>query len=197
MSDLISSPSSLKRRKILSGLMKLLVFIGLAFVSIPFISSFSSKSIDEKQTASSHWVITLPVSDLVAGEVKALSWAGRPVWIYSRTQRDIQSLKEFDNSLRDAASEQSDQPESMKDKMRSANPHYFVFIPRENKRGCQVSLNTGQQKVRFTEPCYAANYDAAGRVLGNSGNKEQRNLAVPEHIIEDGILKIGIWMPKI
>lgn len=191
------SPSSIKRRQILSGLMKLLVFIGFIFISIPFISSFSSDSIDEKQTAKSRWIITIPVSDLVEGEVKPLSWPGGLVWVYSRTVNDVQSLKTTDVFLRDAASEKSDQPEGMKNKIRSANKSFFVFIPQENKRGCQVSLHTGQDNVRFTEPCYVAQYDAAGRIFEKSGHKEQQNLAVPEHIIEDGILKIGIWMPKI
>jgi Rieske Fe-S protein len=193
----MSDAASLKRRQILSGLMKLLVFIGFVFLSIPFISSFSSNSIEEKQAASSHWVITLPIADLVAGEVKHLPWSGGLVWVYSRTEKDIQSLKEFDPSLRDSASEKSSQPEQLKNKLRSANKYYFVFIPQENKRGCQVSLNAAQEKVRFTEPCYAAKYDAAGRVFEKSGHKEQQNLAVPEHIIENGMLKIGIWMPKI
>lgn len=192
-----SSTQSIKRRQILSGLLKLLVFIGLVFISIPFISSFSSDSIEEKQAASSHWILTLPVSDLVRGEVKKLHWSGGDVWVYSRTAKDIKSLQEIDNSLRDEGSKRSEQPDQMKNQMRSANKHFFVFIPRENKRGCQVSLIAEQEKVRFTEPCYGANYDAAGRVFDNTGHKEQQNLAVPEHIIEDGILKIGIWMPKI
>ena len=191
--------SSVKRRKILSGLMKLLAFIGLIFVSIPFLSSFSSNSIDEKQNASSHWIFTLPVADLEQGAIKSLSWAGGPVWVYSRTEKDIQLLNERDSSLRDATSERSDQPDKMKNKIRSAHKKYFVFIPNENKRSCQVSLNSDQEKVRFSEPCYGAKYDAAGRIFENSGHKDktQQNLPVPEHVIEDGILKIGIWMPKI
>lgn len=197
MPPLSSPSSSIKRRQILSGLMKLLVFIGLIFVSIPFISSFSSNEIDEKQAASSRWVITLPVADLIPGKVKSFRWSGGLVWVYSRTEKDIQFLKEFDTSLRDVNSEKSDQPGQMKNKIRSVSKLFFVFIPQENKRGCQVSLNAEQEKVRFTEPCYGAKYDAAGRIFKNSGHKEQQNLAVPEHIIEDGILKIGIWMPKI
>jgi len=191
------SPSSKKRRQLLSGLMKLLVFIGLVFVSIPFISSFSSKSIDEKQAVSSRWIITTSISDLVTGQVKPFRWAGGLVWVYSRTEMDIQSLEETNVFLRDANSEKSDQPKQMKNKFRSANENFFVFIPIENKKGCQVSLNSGQEKVRFAEPCYGAKYDAAGRVFVNGGHKEQQNLAVPEHIIENRILKIGIWMPKI
>jgi ubiquinol-cytochrome c reductase iron-sulfur subunit len=195
----MSDSSSIKRRKILSGLMKLLVFIGFIFISIPFFSSFSSNLIDEKQKNSSRWIITLPVIDLVEGEVKSFPWSGGLVWVYARTEKDVQLLNERDSSLRDPVSAKSDQPEEMKNIMRSAHKRFFVFIPNENKRSCQVSLNAGQVKVRFTEPCYGAKYDAAGRIFENSGHKDktQQNLAVPEHVIEDGILKIGVWMPKI
>lgn len=191
------SPSSIKRRQILSGLMKLLVFIGFVFLSIPFISSFSSNSIDEKQAASSHWIITLPLADLVEGEVKPLPWSGGLVWVYARTKKDIQSLKKIDISLRDSLSAKSDQPEQMKNNFRSASKKFFVFIPQENKRGCQVRLNDDRETIIFTEPCFGAKYDAAGRIFESSGHKDQQNLAVPEHVIEDGILKVGIWMPKL
>lgn len=191
------SVSSTKRRQVLSGLMKLLAFIGLVFISIPFISSFSSNSIDEKQAATSHWAVSLSVADLIAGEVKALPWAGGLVWVYTRTESDIQSLKNIKTSLRDAYSEKSDQPEDMKNNLRSVNEKFFVFIPQENKRSCQVRLNDERETVIFTEPCFGAKYDAAGRIFEKSGHKEQQNLAVPEHVIEDGILKVGIWMPKL
>lgn len=198
-----SQSPSIKRRQLLSGLLKLLVFIGLIFVSVPFISSLSSNSIDKKkQVASSPWVITVPVSELNQGEVRALSWAGGIVWIYKRTEHDIKALKIQDDFLRDASSQQSEQPEDMKNNLRSVSEKFFVFIPLENKRGCQVSLldedgNDEGERGLFTEPCYSAKFDAAGRILKNTGHKSQQNLAVPEHIIEDGILKIGIWSPKI
>ena len=193
----MSSAASTKRRQILSGLMKLLTFIGFIFLSIPFISSFSSSSIDEKQAATSHWIITLSITDLIAGEVKELPWQGGLVWVYTRTENDIQSLKNINPALRDITSEKSDQPENMKNNFRSENEKFFVFIPRENKRGCQVRLNDDRETIIFTEPCFSAKYDAAGRVFESSGHKKQQNLAVPEHVIEDEILKIGIWMPKI
>ena len=77
------------------------------------------------------------------------------------------------------------------------NEQFFVFIPQENKRRCQVRLEDDSIKTLFTEPCFGARYDAAGHIFENSGHNEQQNLAVPEHVIEDGILKIGIWTPKI
>ena len=187
----------LNRRQILSGLMKLLFLIGFIFLSIPFISSFSTSEIDEKQKNTTRWIITLPISDLIESEVKPLSWSGGVVWVYARSEKEIQFLKNKNNLLRDVMSLNSDQPNSMKNNFRSANERYFVFIPQENKKGCQVSLNKESENVVFTEPCFNANYDAAGRILKKSGHKEQQNLSVPEHIIEDSILKIGIWMPKI
>lgn len=191
------SGSSIKRRQFLSGLMKLLAFIGFVFLSIPFMSSFTTEDIDEKQAATSHWVITHALTDLAQGEIKALPWSGGLVWVYMRSESDIKLLKDSKVLLRDSSSEQSDQPESMKNNFRSASENYFVFIPLENKRSCQVRLNDEREVIIFTEPCFGAKYDAAGRLLENTGHKQQQNLAVPEHIIEDGILKVGIWRPKV
>ena len=194
MSDI---SSSLKRRQILSGLMKLLGLIGLAFLSVPFISSFSTNEIDEKQRATSAWVIKYPVADLPLGKVTVLNWSGGIFWVYARTENNISLLKKSGAGLRDALSTQSDQPEQLENSFRSESKKYFVFIPQENKRGCQVSLNDDAEGVLFTEPCFSAKYDGAGRIFKNSGHKDQKNLAVPEHIVEDGILKIGVWIPKI
>ena len=193
----MSELPSLKRREMLSGLMKLLGFIGLIFLSVPFISSFSSKDIDEKQQATSAWVIKQPVADLPIGKVTVLNWSGGVVWVYVRTENNLSWLKKEGKELQDALSTKSEQPERMRNNFRSASEKYFVFIPQENKRGCQVSLNDDGEKAVFTEPCFSAKYDAAGRIMNNSGHQDQNNLAVPEHILEDGILKVGVWTPKI
>lgn len=194
----MSESSSLKRRQFLSGLMKLLVLIGLVFASVPFISSFSSNDISDKQAEPSHWIIKHPISEFVHGQITVLNWSAGNVWVYARTAKDITALQnESAVSLRDALSKQSDQPENVQNNFRSINEKFFVFIPNENKRNCQVSLTDSDENVVFTEPCFNAKYDAAGRVFKNTGHKDQQNLAVPKHVIEDGVLKIGIWIPKI
>ena len=191
------STSSLNRRQILSGLMKLLILIGLIFVSVPFISSVMTSPTDKKEKDSPSWVITIPLLELVQGEVKSLSWSGGVVWVYPRTENDLIFLEQHKVLLRDAFSAFSEQPEQMKNQYRSANERYFVFIPQENKRGCQVHLNDEREQVVFIEPCYRAQYDAAGRIFENTGHAEQQNLIVPEHVVEDGFLKIGAWTPSI
>ncbi|MCW9031324.1 MAG: hypothetical protein OQK58_07545 [Gammaproteobacteria bacterium] len=193
----MSESSSLKRRQFLSGLMKLLVFIGLVFVSIPFISSFSSNDISDKQAEPSHWIIKYPLAELVYGQVTVLNWSAGNVWVYARTAKDIKALQNKNAVLlRDALSKYSDQPENLQNNVRSMNENFFVFIPNENKRNCQVSLTDSEENVVFSEPCFNAKYDAAGRIFKNTGHKDQQNLAVPEHVIEDGILKVGVWIPK-
>ena len=142
------SDDSLQRRKILSGLMKLLVLLGLVFVSVPFISSFSGHSTEDKPGQDKQWVMTFPLDGLTGGEVKTLSWSGGEVWVYQRTKKEQDALKQH-ALLRDAFSEKSDQPESMKNDFRSASEKYFVFIPRENKRGCQVSLD--RERTQFND----------------------------------------------
>lgn len=194
-----ASVANLKRRQILSGLMKLLVFIAFIFISVPFVSSLSSGSKENKKQLTTRWVATVPVAGLTAGEVNTLSWAGGVIWVYSRTEKDIKTLLALnEEKLRDAYSDKSEQPNNMNNSFRSIDQKYFVFIPLENVRGCQVSLNDDRNaEAIFTEPCYRAKFDAAGRVFKTGGHKAQKNLPVPDHIIEDGKLKVGIWTPKV
>lgn len=192
----MSKSTSSKRRLILSRLLKLLVLISFIFILFTFLSSLTTNLNDGNKATSSHWVMTLPVSGLIPGEVKALPWSGGLVWVYSRTEEDLRSLKERNSLLRDVTSENSDQPENMKTSTRSASELFFVFIPLENKKRCQVRLYQDEKDIRFTEPCYGAKFDAAGRVFENSGHSDQKNLSVPVHVIESGILKIAIWLPK-
>lgn len=193
----MSSLSSSKRRQVLSGLLKLLFFIGFIFLSVPFLSSFTTEDISEKQANKSRWIISQAVATFVEGEVEAFSWSGGLVWVYTRTKADIERLTNTKISLRDKNSDKSDQPEKMKNNFRSSDERFFVFIPQENKRNCQVRLGDEDENFVFTEPCFSAQYDAAGRILKNSGHQEQQNLAVPNHVVNDGILKVAVWSPKI
>ena len=188
-----SAEPSLERRKILSGLMKLLVFIGLAFVSVPFISSLLST--DSKDD--SLWVLSLAMNELEPGQLQRLKWSGGVVWVYRRTDSDLNHLSQPNSLLVDSLSNQSDQPDDLKTIYRSRDKQFFVFIPHENKRGCQVRLNEDTTESVFSEPCYGAQFDAAGRIIKNSGHIEQQNLAVPDHVIEDENIRIGIWTPKL
>ena len=184
-----ASVSSSQRRRMLVGLFKLLVLLGVIFLMIPFIASLSSG--EDKTSPASRWIIEFPLGELKAGQLQRLQWQGRDVWVYARQQKEIAVLQAKQAQLRDAGSRHSTQPPGLENPFRSVSKDYFVFIPQENRRGCQVALAEENSEVRFTEPCYGARYDAAGRIYKNSGDAEQQNLRVPEYIIENGILKIA------
>lgn len=184
------------RRLMLTRVMKLLVVIGFLGLLTPFLSSLTSNINNETKDIATQWVVTLPIKAILPGEVKSLSWSGGIFWVYKRTEKDIELLKKSKLPLRDPASENSDQPKDMMNKYRSVDKTLFVFVPLENKRSCQVRSHDGEGGIRFTEPCYGAKYDAAGHLVSNSGHEGQKNLSVPKHIIEKGMLKIGVWVRK-
>ena len=181
--------SSSQRRRMLVGLFKLLVLLGAIFLMVPFVASLSSG--EDKTTPVSRWIIEFPLGELQTGQLKRLQWQGRDIWVYARRTAEIALLKHNQEQLRDPRSLHSKQPQGLENSFRSVSKDYFVFIPHENRRGCQVALAEEDTEVRFTEPCYGAQYDAAGRIRKNSGHPEQQNLSVPEYIIERGVLKIA------
>ncbi len=186
--------ASVQRRRWLTGAFKLLLLIGLGLLAIPFLGSLSSGKNDTTKQKTDRWVLQLDISTIAAGQLHALHWQGRDVWVYHRYPDDISALQHNTTLLRDAMSQHSHQPEGMATATRSFDPRYFVFVPQENKRGCQVSLAEDTDNgVRFTEPCYGAKYDAAGRIFTHSGHAEQRNLMVPVHKLENGKLYIAAF----
>jgi ubiquinol-cytochrome c reductase iron-sulfur subunit len=176
----------------LTRLTKLLILLGLAFVAVPFVSyMLGGSGTASDELARRQQVVD--VSDLSPAGVRELSWRGWPVWVYRRTPADLAALHRLGPELSDAASTQSEQPAEARSPERSLVPEYFVFIPRETVRNCQVRLlepgelkDTGAAGAVFTEPCYRARFDAAGRLYRGTGDERQRNLRVPPHRVLSG-----------
>ncbi len=144
------------RRYYLTASLKLLVVIGLILVSLPFIGSLMTFAPGGKVSKTNPWRVEVDVSALPAGEVKKVDWPGGEVWIYHRTPTD--------------------------QKQHGGDEPYFVFLPRESKKGCRVSpepLDDGSNG--FTEPCYLARFDSLGRRLEDSGDPTQQDLQSPPH----------------
>lgn len=162
----------------------------------PFLLSLTVFTDDSEKDNTTKWIVSIPIKNLPSGKIEALSWKGGLFWVYKRTDKDIKSLSEVYPLVRDAASVESDQPINMTNNNRSANELFFVFVPIESKRGCQIRLYDEEPGIKFTEPCFGSKYDAAGRIYKNSGHKDQKNLSVPMHVIENGMLKIGVWIKR-
>ena len=195
----MSKLNQINKRLLLVRLYKLFLLISFLGLLTPFLLSLTVFTSDSEKEVVNKWVVSVPVKNLSSGKIHALPWSGGLYWVYKRTDEDISSLKAINDQpgnseLRDASSEFSDQPVNMANNFRSANEYYFVFVPLETKRSCQVRLVDDEPDVKFTEPCFGSQYDAAGRVFKESGHQDQKNLSVPMHKIENGVLKIAVWV---
>jgi ubiquinol-cytochrome c reductase iron-sulfur subunit len=162
--------------------LKLLLLTGLGLAAIPFIASLRYVGSDPGDTRNP-WVVEVDLSDLEAGQVEVVPWPGGEVWIYYRTQLEIQHLQTVArDTLRDPDSQQSEQPATVISDTRSLKPEYFVFLPRETRRGCQVQQIELLAGIKgYSEACYGARFDNAGRVFKHSGQPDQHNLTIPPH----------------
>jgi len=195
----LSKLNQINKRLLLVRLYKLFLLISLLGLLTPFLLSLTVFTSDSEKEVVNKWVVSVPVKNLSSGKIHALPWSGGLYWVYKRTDRDISSLKEINSQpsnskLRDAGSKDSDQPVNMANNFRSADEKFFIFVPLESKRACQVRLIDDESTIKFIEPCFGSKYDAAGRVFKESGHKDQMNLSVPMHKIENGILKIAVWI---
>lgn len=155
--------------------------------SIPFVGSLFQANIYFEDNEQQHY-LAYDISNLARGEVKKLKRFSSEVWVYYRTPDDIRQIKAMQyEMLRDPLSNHSQQPPGMLPDFRSLNTDYFVFIPFESRKQCQVQLDqlpTGQNG--FSEVCYRGYFDTAGRALASHGHQEQENLSVPSYQWQDG-----------
>jgi ubiquinol-cytochrome c reductase iron-sulfur subunit len=169
------------RRLYLSVLLKLLIIVGLLGAAIPFIASLlQGTDVPQRENP---WRVEIDLADMAPGQIKRLNWPGGEVWIYQRSPEEVKLLQFTSTDfLRDSESIASNQPLAMRNSLRSLHASYFVFLPRETRRGCRVHLiELDSGRPGFTEPCYNGRYDSAGRIFRDSGDPEQRNLPVPPY----------------
>ncbi len=179
---------------------KLLALLGVVLVMVPFFGfMFSDLGDDDSISDTAGVVVTL--WELKPGEFAQSEWLGRPVWIYRRTPSDLRTLPGIKEQLRDPKSQESEQPAAARNPFRSLRQDYFVFIPLETSRNCQVhyvgadefGTKGGHWYGGFVEPCHQARFDLAGRAYKNFGIPEQRNLSVPPHrFLSPHKLEIGV-----
>jgi ubiquinol-cytochrome c reductase iron-sulfur subunit len=170
------------RRLYLRVALKLLLLLGFILAAIPFIASLRHVE-NGSEEISNPWYVEVDFARLQPGQWQSVSWPGGEVWIYARTPREIEVLQAAETKrLRDPDSRNSQQPAAARNVYRSLRPDYFVVLPRESRRGCQVQQIQLQEGINgYSEACFGARFDNAGRIFIDSGQADQRNLTVPPH----------------
>ncbi len=188
-----ATPEDLRKRRRLRVIAKLMAYVG--FAAMVYVIASAIMSGDGK-------VPNIPtqrvdVSQLQVGNVEFLTWQGRPVLVYRRTDEQVVSLRTPDARLKDADSSRSDQPVFAKNDIRSKEFELFVAIALGTGQGCVVELVPATTEAFQGEPwqggfmdsCGKDRFDFAGRVYDNQYASE--NLRVPQYSIEGTTVILG------
>ena len=179
----------MNRRLALTRATKLLALVGLLFAAYPFIATLLPDStIDAGRKQ--QWRRVIDLSPLQPGELLYVEdWPGGPVAVFRRSAHELAGLERLRPQLQDPDSERSEQPADLRGPQRSYLADYFVFIPVETHRGCQLRALPADKRPRpdvlwyggFSDVCNGSLYDTAGRLYRASGNVHQRNLRIPAY----------------
>jgi ubiquinol-cytochrome c reductase iron-sulfur subunit len=132
---------------------------------------------------------------MVGGQLLAVSWFGRTVYVLKRTPEMLDSLNQANPRLADPFSKDSDQPDGASNNYRSLKPEFLVVEGVCTHLGCNVGhIGSGVVDALpnggFQCPCHGSWYDLAGRVGRNL--PAPKNLGVPAHrFIDDHTLQLG------
>ena len=182
------------RLRVIAKSMLAVAFLAVTFV---FLSAFLSGDREAETTPA----LRVNVADVRVGETIVEMWEGRPVLVQRRTPEAIAALRAGpppSPALRDAASEDSIQPDAIDPALRSHEPEWFVALGLGTDQGCPISAlpaDPGEDFAGapwaggFVDACRGSRYDGAGRVF--DGQYADRNLVVPAHFLRGDTLVIG------
>jgi ubiquinol-cytochrome c reductase iron-sulfur subunit len=168
--------------------------VGAGFVAVPFVASWMPS--ERAKTAGAP--VEVDISKLQEGRMMTVEWRGKPVWIVKRSQKTLDDLKTLEDSLRDPASENEQQPAYAKNAVRSIKPEILVTVGICTHLGCSPThrpemgaADLGADWLGgFFCPCHGSKFDLAGRVY--SGVPAPLNLEVPPHFYKsDRVILIG------
>lgn len=168
---------------------------GAVTALVPFLSSM----LPSERAKAAGAPVEVDVSNLAPGQMITVEWRGKPVWIFNRDQKMLETLSALDAAVADPGSEVMQQPDYCKNKTRSIKPNLLVAVGICTHLGCSPSskFKKGAEEGMaadwpggFLCPCHGSTFDFAGRVYKNK--PAPTNLEVPPHTyLSDTRILIG------
>jgi ubiquinol-cytochrome c reductase iron-sulfur subunit len=189
----MSEEASVSRRHFLTVATSVTGVVGLALTATPFIASFKPSTRAQALGAP----VEVDISKLEEGAMVRVKWRGQPVWVLRRSPTMLERLANETVSLRDPASEESEQPDYARNPTRSIRPEILVVIGNCTHLGCApIERLAADAELGadwpggFYCPCHGSKFDLAGRVFANV--PAPTNLRVPPHrFVGDNLIVIG------
>ncbi len=174
----------LGRRRFLTATATVVGGVGVVFVAVPFLKSWSPS--ERAQAAGAP--VEADISKLEDGAMITVEWRGKPVWLLKRSKKMLEDLSTFKNELLDPNSNAtSQQPNYAQNATRSIKPDILVLVGICTHLGCSPAFRPESApadlglswKGGFFCPCHGSRFDLAGRVY--KGVPAPSNLEVPPH----------------
>lgn len=189
-----NAPEDNGRRRFLTAATSVVGAVGAVGAAVPFIASWNPSARAKAAGAP----VEANISKLEDGQLLRVEWRGKPVWIVRRSKEVLDGLAKHNGQLRDATSEEPQQPEYITGDARAIKPEYFVATGICTHLGCSpvyLAGNFGEQVEGvdngFLCPCHGSKFDMSGRVFENV--PAPYNLVVPpHHYVDDNTILIGL-----
>ncbi len=182
------------KRQFLTTALTVVGGIGSAYVAVPFLAQMQPSV----KAMAAGAPVEVDISKIEEGQLIRVAWRGKPVWILQRSPETLETLKTLDGQLRDPNSNDSQQPTSSKNSVRSQRPEIFVAVGLCTHLGCSPTFRPevaphdlgANWKGGFFCPCHGSWFDLAGRVY--KGVPAPTNLEIPPYrYVTDTLLVVG------
>jgi ubiquinol-cytochrome c reductase iron-sulfur subunit len=173
--------------------------VGAVLTAVPFVASW----LPSESARAAGLPTEVDLSKIEPGQMATFFWRKRQVYVVKRTPQMLELLSNHDGELKDAPSEESDQPAYAKNPVRSLRPDVLVVIGTCTHLGClpKTRFTPGDATLSadwpggFFCPCHGSKFDLAGRVF--AGSPASVNLVIPPYSFEgDNKLIIGVDAEK-
>ena len=182
------------KRQFLTTALSVVGAVGAGYLAVPFLSQMQPSA----KAMAAGAPVEVDISKMEEGQLLRVAWRGKPVWILNRTAAALKTLSDVEDQLADPKSEESVQPESSKNAVRSIKPEVFIAVGLCTHLGCSPTFrpeiaphDLGADWLGgFFCPCHGSKFDLAGRVY--RGVPAPTNLDVPPYrYITDTHIIIG------
>jgi ubiquinol-cytochrome c reductase iron-sulfur subunit len=182
------------KRQFLTSALTVVGAVGTGYLAVPFLAQMQPSV----KAMAAGAPVEIDISKMEPGQLIRAEWRGKPVWVLNRTPEVLETLKTLDNQLRDPLSEESIQPASSKNPVRSIKPEIFLAVGLCTHLGCSPTFRPeiaphdlgDKWKGGFFCPCHGSWFDLAGRVY--RGVPAPTNLEIPPYrYITDTLIIVG------
>ena len=158
--------------------------VAAASVAVPFLASMAPS----ERARAAGAPVEVEIGKLEPGMLIAVEWRGKPVWVVNRTKEMLDLLeKKATGLVKDAKSEEPQQPDYCKNATRSIKPELLIAVGICTHLGCSPTYRKEVAPADlgadwpggFFCPCHGSKFDLAGRVFKDV--PAQSNLEIPPH----------------